>query len=528
MVSDGTPLTPHPPSLPPPATRKEMPSSSSSEPPRSGADPVGFNAFWHEVEQLGRAAELTDKKTMESVIRYAGRDAHACKPPATKPETPVKHNEAIPDLHPGLSSERRFYRELMDLVFANQRIRNVTHASVSDYYRSFLVFSDHLVSERLVQETDLGSLYLDGFPEPFVHHVKDQLRFTNSTVRPSDGYPLDKVHDAVKWVLSSVEDPNVTNLSSHRLARGGLNELSRNHHRHQSPPRERTPPPRYPPLEHSPLRSRDSGDIQVLLRAMTALTQTVSTALPPRVQTSSTANPTQPPPSTTPGVAAIANHPQRNPPSGSGCMFCSGRDHYIRECTIAKEYIQAGKAVRNWDGRLALPNNRFPPGETPGRNLREKFDHCLASSDSRQHNQPSVNYLRGSIEHAHSVDQQVLPFHSFRPPSQSDEDDIEADNSRKSSDKSKPSPNISSRWSRQIRSSAAQDDSGKSSQGQESQQPQDFMPPVGLPSKPSDETKPSSLSSSTSPWFSHSRSGYLILAPAIVLVALLLSSRDSS
>lgn len=55
------------------------------------------------------------------------------------------------------------------------------------------------------------------------------------------------------------------------------------------------------------------------------------------------------------------------------CNFC-GKDHFIRDCDIVKDYIRAGKAKRNIDGKVVLPSGAFAPRSLPGNLLKDKFD----------------------------------------------------------------------------------------------------------------------------------------------------------
>ena len=56
------------------------------------------------------------------------------------------------------------------------------------------------------------------------------------------------------------------------------------------------------------------------------------------------------------------------------CVFCSSPRHYVRQCPEAAQYLRQGKIIYNSAGRLSLPNGCYPPGFTPGKNLRERID----------------------------------------------------------------------------------------------------------------------------------------------------------
>ena len=59
-------------------------------------------------------------------------------------------------------------------------------------------------------------------------------------------------------------------------------------------------------------------------------------------------------------------------------MFCSGCEHYVRECPVAAQYLQQGKIAKNDAGKLVLPDGRYVPRNVPGRNMQERVDKISA------------------------------------------------------------------------------------------------------------------------------------------------------
>ena len=83
-------------------------------------------------------------------------------------------------------------------------------------------------------------------------------------------------------------------------------------------------------------------------------------------------------------------------------MFCSSPSHYIRTCPDAAWYLRQGKIICNHAGKLSLPNGRYPPHVTPGKNLRERIDNYRDpyqedyyphSREDRNHDSASCHYL---------------------------------------------------------------------------------------------------------------------------------------
>src|SRR3984957_1890382 len=86
------------------------------------------------------------------------------------------------------------------------------------------------------------------------------------------------------------------------------------------------------------------------------------------------------------------------------CNFCGGQ-HYIRDCHVVDEYIQAGKCKRNTEGKVVLSTGAYVPRDIPGTLLRERVDEW----HHRFPNQLSVASLIHTIsmEHVRSVPAEV-------------------------------------------------------------------------------------------------------------------------
>ena len=52
------------------------------------------------------------------------------------------------------------------------------------------------------------------------------------------------------------------------------------------------------------------------------------------------------------------------------CNFCGG-EHYICDCKVVDEYVQAGKCRHNIDGKVVLSTGAYVSREIPGTLLME-------------------------------------------------------------------------------------------------------------------------------------------------------------
>ena len=52
--------------------------------------------------------------------------------------------------------------------------------------------------------------------------------------------------------------------------------------------------------------------------------------------------------------------------------------HFIGQCPTVDEYVKAGKAARDADGKVVTANGRFIPRGTPGQSMKARLDSWLA------------------------------------------------------------------------------------------------------------------------------------------------------
>ena len=366
-----------------------MPLTNARDAPRFVADDPGFDSFFEDIEDLGKRCKLDDAAKIKWAIRYAGKTAKSWRgvpclsPDAASPATFDAFREEVREGYPNLDVHTQYTRrDLEALIERTRDVKGMDRTQLGDYYREFNTYADYLIGKRTFSDIDKASAYLRGFPQSIRVEIASRLKITKPHVLPADGYPFRDIHDAARFVLA-----------------GGTQDA-------------------FGDSDNAPPRS-DARDqkFERLMLAVTDLTHVVATssAQSHRRSSSSPSPPYSRPsgPSPTPG-GVDQNPPRWGPPpqssqSSQDCMFCSGRDHYVRDCPIASQYLQQGKVVRNDVGRLVLPDGRYVPRSTPGRNMRERVDNLRASSGNQRrdggNNDPvSTHFLEGPDEYIFSFD----------------------------------------------------------------------------------------------------------------------------
>ena len=361
-----------------------MPLSNARDAPRFSSEPAGFDSFFEDVEELGKRATLDNADKIKWALRYAPTESESWKqvdgyvnPPADG-LTFAEFKRQVRATYPQLNDDRRYtIHDLNSLIRRTQEYQDMSRTDLGNYSRRFDIFTGYLIRKDRLSVREQSSFYLQGFPQPVRVKIVDRLKVKCPDTHPSDGYKLKDIQAAADFVLSAgeqdlVSQPNIAN-SLHPTQQVPSNEAK----------------------------------LDKLLLAVTTLTESMAinrnrdyqaTQQPPLTRQ----QPANRYPYPAPGGAS-SNAPQWS--QGYECLFCSSRDHLLRECPIADQYVRESKVNRNAEGKLTLPNGRYLHRGIPGRNFRERFDNYWASEgiQGRDNNAPgpaATNFFESSDESA--------------------------------------------------------------------------------------------------------------------------------
>ncbi len=361
-----------------------MPMAHSRDAPRFSAEASDFDAYFEDVEELATRAGLTAADTIRWAIRYASPWSDAWKhvpclaATALNPPTFAEFKADVLQYYPDLNDDRRYTsRDLERLLERSQDYQDMSRTDLGEYYRRFVTLSTYLVDKGRLSERERDAWYLRGFPQPVRVSILNRLSIKKPDVLPEDGYLLRDIHSAAEFVLNA----------GVRDRRGTAPKV--------------TPKP-------EPV---DQGGIGELIQAMSQLTRIFTANVQGQTSSSSSRVPHSGNVSPAPGGAS-QNSPrwtQRSSQEFQGCMFCSSPDHFVKDCPTATQYLRQGKIIRNDEGRLSLPDGRYPSRAIQGRNMRERVDnHWIAEgiSDEKDY-QPetfSTHFLEGPEECIFALD----------------------------------------------------------------------------------------------------------------------------
>ena len=380
--------------------------ANSREAPRFSDDPIGFDDFFNDVKELAQRAGLDEVNKIKWAMRYAGPESAswryvACqaddkKAGATFDQFVVE----VTALYPTLNADRRHtLDELKRLSTTTRSTAIMTRADLGLYYRHYNTAATYLVQKSRLSERERSEFYLNGFPLSIREAIRQRLGIKHPDVLSSEGYDFNDIHNAALYhfdngVPGSAPSPSASVFS---------------------PP---APPVtvKEEPQEHQAVGQLIQA-MADLTRVFTATAQSQSLR-PPRPPTPRYRSGSEPAPG-----GAVSNAPQWNQPpyqsqpqlGQQNCIFCSAPDHFIGQCVHAQEYLADGRAALNDNGKVALPDGRYPPRHIPGKNLRERIDNWWKAEDIGQARQAashqvvstnylSTNFLEGPEDYYFQVD----------------------------------------------------------------------------------------------------------------------------
>jgi hypothetical protein len=371
------------PSRPPPpspamATPVFMPTTSAADAPKFRTDKSGFESFFADTAEFARRANLSTADTIAWARRYAGSESDCweaipCQQAGAVAPTLTEFQEEVRALYPHLADDRRYtLQHLSTLIAENQALASMTRDDLGTYSRTFAMYTTWLIKQGLYSTQQSSEGFLTGLPPAIRARTQDRLLIVKPAVLPAQGYAVPDIQEAAAWVLDS-----------------GI--LSR-------APAPTTP---FLPVSTVPVDSQDG--FGRLINVMTDLTRAMVTSAAP----ASRGQQSGPPGGgdlNTPRWGPSNRDGRPPPPSrdwASGCMFCSSSDHFLRECPVVEQYLRDNKIRRNYENKIVLPNGRFIPRDTPGRNMKERVDNF---TNSVQHPPAATHFLESADEAVFEVD----------------------------------------------------------------------------------------------------------------------------
>ncbi|KAJ7157403.1 hypothetical protein C8R46DRAFT_909706 [Mycena filopes] len=331
-----------------------LPARSAKNTPEFDGRALSLNRYWEDIEELADSLERnTNEEKIKIAQRYLEREEEllwkGCFNATDDPPTWEEYKIKIAALYPGSNGERLFSTSDLDSFISEHVHKKIrTKDDLSAYHRKFRTMTTHLIAEGRMSTMEAQKEFPKGLDETFRNRIYRRLEITEPDHLSGIPYAMESVVRAGHHVLdgpSSIVDDSFVRRKWWTW----------------------------------PARSQ---------RCMKAI-KWICNPLRRQLTTESLQGRIRHP---TPCTRSPNNYGPRQawatPLGGSmfqpgKCRFCSGQGHFVRECTVAAEFIRTGKCFRNNANKIVLPNGQFIPRDVPGRNFAEKIERWLAENPPR-------------------------------------------------------------------------------------------------------------------------------------------------
>ena len=287
--------------------------------------------FFDDLEYLMERAAITsesDKK--KQAVRYTDFDTEQVW--KTFPE--FKNNtvsyqdfkQAILVHYPDASGDFIYsLRDMDSLISERQHIGINSTQDLSDYHLQFMSITTWLKEKKHLGELEQQRAYIRAFQPPLLSAIQNCLQLKNPNHHPSIPHTVEKVYEVARFVLQGTNQsylPATVQMATQ---------------------------PTNPPVTHAHESTIKREELNSIFAEFTK------------------------------NIVEVLNQNNRGHTNNNAttcqtsCNFC-GKEHYIKDCELVTEYIQAGKCKRNQDNKVVLPLGAFIPHEIPGTLLREWVD----------------------------------------------------------------------------------------------------------------------------------------------------------
>jgi hypothetical protein len=241
-------------------------------------------------------------------------------------------------MYPGAQGDRKWTIADMDKLIGEQLRMGIYDAQeLSGYYRAFYQITQYLrTSRQQLSEAEQSRAFVRGFQPDFWSKIETRLEVKYPDHFPGDPYPLMGILEAAEWVLHKTTPATFTLRSSSII-------------------------PNHPNTSHAIPTSPTTVKTEDLSAMFDKFTSTLLKTLAASHQQPSQAQRTYTPRANTSNAANM-------------CIFCGHPDHFISECLVREQYLADKKCKKDSEGKIVLPDGKWPTKAIPGRWIKERVD----------------------------------------------------------------------------------------------------------------------------------------------------------
>jgi hypothetical protein len=400
-----------------------MPLPRSKLAPHYDGKPRHLRTFLREYETAANAAQLQDPDYTNRVIDYVKPKVGQYWSRFAEYKDAAKNwaifKAAILSAYPEADEEHQYtLKELRKLVKWQHRKSIKSVPDLASYHRKFTEIATWLIDKQRISEIERNRLYLDAFRNRLHQGIENRLQVLNPQQDPSVPFDLGTVYNAALYLLrqgGKIKAKSSRNHSSSGSDSDSDTDSEDDEARSSSEgsddgrkPKKRStqvPPSSaatISPLQPISIKQEDptSATLERLMQQMIQHQQNQTKALTAAIASATSAlSGSKVPPVTvitpTPTISTAMKY--------TGCSFCGIDGHFIQQCPTVEEYVKAGKAGRDANGKVVTITGRFIPRGTPGQTLKDRLDSWLSQNASRvptaSANIVETLFLEGELTH---------------------------------------------------------------------------------------------------------------------------------
>jgi hypothetical protein len=323
------------PTAPLPAIVKMPARGESGAPTFDAAKPRELPRFFKALERLFTLHGITsDTDKKELVVQYVDLDTELTwqtfKEFKDATATYQQFKGTILTHYPEAATDKRYTMRDLDLLHVDyQQIGINTPKILSDYHLQFTIISSWLMDKNIIALQEQRRAYIRPFDSELRMSIEDRLEWKLPAHPEGYPYPVKDVYDAAQHILSRAT------------------EATRNRYLiNDKPVISASSATTKPVADDPPIKKEDYGSF---------FAELAKTMIQVMDQSNRNRN--------------TVSTPNRS----INCLMCDG-PHYVRDCEVVDEYIAAGKARRNHEGKIVLSTGAYVPKEITGKCLMHRID----------------------------------------------------------------------------------------------------------------------------------------------------------
>jgi hypothetical protein len=352
----------------------QMISPNKHDAPHFTGRTTALAEFLEEYELAADAAQLSPEEKCKRAYKYVAEDEQDTwrLHPTRLGKDWKDYVKAMMQSYPGSERDRLYTpAELRKFVKDQKRteVKNVDDLGL--YHREFTKRANFLIAAKKISNSERADYYWSGFHKKFQKRLELRLLAAHPDHDEGDTFPEVEVFSAARHLLANTrpkDKKKKRKTKAERKKRRDEDEDEDDEEEEEASEDDEDEEEDEEEEEEPSKKIKGKKKAKTEVKAEDTNMAAIAAAL------QSLANKMDSALSAGSRIAPISNSRPYGNSFSEGCLFCGDRNHILRNCSVADEYIREGKVVKNDLNRLELPNRAPLPRPNVGSNFRAAVD----------------------------------------------------------------------------------------------------------------------------------------------------------